>query len=194
MPDESAYPPARDRWRFPPPPIGRGPRIAAIVAPLVAVALIAAAFVRLAALEDEDVIGYFDDERVVATVRISCARMLAEVSRVPIEGGGPERAEAVALQNQVVSAMVDRVREAIDPRQRASDRPLEAWLADWEALVEAREAWARALAGGDAPDAPEVPVDEDGEPVTTRMDLAAAGACTVPTVLVDPSGTADRAV
>lgn len=143
----------------------------------------------LAAVEQEDLPGFLDDEEVLETVRISCAVMTTEIARVQVQGTSAERAAAVSEQNQFVETMVRKVR-GIDVEIRAADRPVDAWLADWESIVRVRERWAAETLDGGNPRL-RVPEDDDGEPVTRRIDLASNGLCPVPDALVEPGSGED---
>ncbi|RYY42669.1 MAG: hypothetical protein EON53_15660 [Actinomycetales bacterium] len=95
----------------------------------------------------------------------------------------------LADQNLAVERMIDTVRR-IDAADRRSDRPLDAWLEDWDSLLRARDRYARQVSTGfDATF--RVPTGPDDRPVVERMDRAADGTCRVPDVLVDPFSTGD---
>ncbi|MDG4800197.1 hypothetical protein [Micromonospora sp. WMMD980] len=113
----------------------------------------------------------------------ACATMSATVAAKAAPPGAPVEAQARAIREQdaAVTVMVARVRE-LDRDLRADDRPTNAWLADWETLVEARERHAADLAAGRRPHF--VIPTADGKPITGRMNSVGLS-CTVPPQLVD---------
>ncbi len=146
----------------------------------------------LASLSTADVRGRLDDDRVLGVVGAACDVMRATVVGLPVRGPAEVRAEILSDQNTAVERMIAAV-ERLDERVRASDRPLEAWLADWERVLDARQEYAIAVDGGSRePFA--VPTAPDGEPLTVRIEAAAGGACDVPDVVGDPGAYADQQV
>lgn len=184
-----SYLPDEDAWAYPPAPVSRGWRWIALLAPVVAVAVAAAAVVWLLHSRDRDARGYLDDVEVTSTVSAACTIMTASVQGLRVEGPARLQAAILADQNLAVRRMIEMVRELDDTTRRA-DRPLEAWLADWESLLRARERYARQVAGG-FDGTFRLPTVDGGRPVTERMDRAADGACVVPEVLVDPYSVDD---
>ncbi|KQP79787.1 MULTISPECIES: hypothetical protein [unclassified Aeromicrobium] len=187
-----AYLPDEDAWRYDLPPVSPGWRWMALLAPLVALAVAAAATFSLLHSLEEDERGYLDDPEVTGVVTIACAIMTSTVDGLRV--GGPPRRQAAVLadQNLAVERMIDTVRR-IDAADRRSDRPLDAWLEDWDSLLRARDRYARQVSTGfDATF--RVPTGPDDRPVVERMDRAAEGTCRVPDVLVDPFSAGDQDV
>ena len=187
-----AYLPDEDAWRYDLPPVSPGWRWMALLAPLVALAVAAAATFSLLHSLEEDERGYLDDPEVTGVVTIACAIMTSTVDGLRV--GGPPRRQAAVLadQNLAVERMIDTVRR-IDASDRRSDRPLDAWLEDWDSLLRARDRYARQVSAGfDATF--RVPTGPDDRPVVERMDRAAEGTCRVPDVLVDPFSAGDQDV
>lgn len=184
-----AHLPDEDTWRFPPAPVSREWRLAALLAPLLAVAIAVAAALTVVDSRGADARGYLDDPEVTSTVAAACAIMTASVQGQRVQGPARLQAAVLADQNLAVREMIQMVRE-VDPTTRRADRPLEAWLTDWEALLRARERYARQVGGG-FDGSFRLPTDPDGRPVTERIDRAADGFCVVPEVLVDPYSADD---
>jgi hypothetical protein len=65
------------------------------------------------------------------------------------------------------------------------DVPLKTWMADWEQLVLAREAYAAALAAGHQQPL-KLPADPTGQPIIRRMNSVGLD-CTVPPELTSTS-------
>lgn len=187
-----AYLPDEDAWRYHPPPVSQGWRWIALLAPLVAVAVAAAATLSLLHLRGADERGYLDDPEVTGVVSVACAVMTSTVEGLRV--GGPPRRQAAVLadQNLAVERMIDLVRRVDAPTRRA-DRPLDAWLADWDSLLRARERYARQVSSGSEATF-RVPTGPDDRPVVERMNRAADGSCRVPDVLVDPFSADDLEV
>lgn len=184
-----AYLPDEDAWRYHPPPVARWWRWLALAAPLVAALVVAGAAAVWLDVRERDERGYLDDPEVTGTVRVSCAVMRSTVEGLRVSGPARRQAAVIADQNLAVQRMIVAVRR-IDAPTRRADRPLEAWLTDWEALLRARERYARQVAGG-FDGTFRVPTAPDGRPVTERMARAADGACDVPEVLLDPYASND---
>ena len=133
---------------------------------------------------ERDIPGFLDDQRVVETAIRECQVMTSTVEGLPADGSPDDRLDALADQNTAVTNMIDRVR-SLESTLRESDHPLDAWLADWEALVSGREDYlGKKRRGIDATF--RVPRSPDGDPINVRMDMAAEGVCPVPEVLLKP--------
>lgn len=187
-----SYLPDEDAWRFAPAPVSRGWRRLAVVGPLVAVLLGAAAVATALQARSEDARGTLDDPRVTSMVAQACGIMTSAVGEVRVTGPARLRGAQLADQNLEVRRMIDRVR-TLAPAVRRADRPLEAWLADWETLLTARERYARQVSGGFRGDF-RAPRADDGTALEQRMDRAADGTCRVPTTIVDPLAYLDVSV
>lgn len=112
------------------------------------------------------------DHPVVAdAVESACATMTREVRAVAAD---PVR--SIRDRNDAVIAMIDAVR-AIGPDLIEEDRPTALWLADWQALVDARSRYADDLAAGRNPRW--VVPDADGQPITERL-VTVGLTCAVP--------------
>ncbi len=99
---------------------------------------------------------------------------------LPADASRADRLARVGEQRVLVDAFVDRVQqvgvEALD-----ADEPARSWLADWQTLVDSRERWAR-----DAMSPYAVP-EQDGQPITRRMNAIGVDACAVPVGLTSPT-------
>ncbi|MGY0002308.1 hypothetical protein [Micromonospora sp. I033] len=124
-----------------------------------------------------------DNPPVSDVAESACATMHATVASKAAPPGAPVDAQvrAIRAQNAAVTAMVAQVRD-LDRDLLADDRPTDAWLADWETLVEARERYAADLAAGRRPHF--VVPTADGEPLPDRMNSVGL-TCEVPPQLVD---------
>ena len=127
-----------------------------------------------------DRIEFIDDPVVVTRVSTACDQMTKEVQRL---GQAPpatqeQRVALVRAQDAAVAAMVAQIR-ALGQERLANDHPTDAWLADWESLVQARDEYSR------LPDLAtknfEEPLSTNGEPVTQRIN--SLGDCLVPEAL-----------
>lgn len=119
----------------------------------------------------------------------ACARLAADLEHLRTddasEQAGPAatRAERIAAENaaviRLVAAVRDLGRDTLD-----DDRPAEAWLDDWEALVELRAGYAEDLAASTAAGPPpRIPTD-DGVSITRRM-IDVGIDCDVPKAITD---------
>ncbi|WP_182376887.1 hypothetical protein [Nocardioides sp. WS12] len=155
--------------------------IALTVALLLGSAVVAAmAFYHYAST---DHLGVLDDPDVVEAIDIACSRMEESVRASAPLPNDSATAVAAAMRNQntAITAMIGDIR-SIGTDKLAGDHPAEAWLADWEILIDLREAYADALTRGERP-VLTVPMT-DGLPITTRMDDAAD--CRVAAALAKP--------
>lgn len=156
---------------------------------MLAVALVAGSVAWLVRSDRADARGYLDDPDVTSAVSRACGLMTSSVSGLRV--AGPRRLQEAVLDDQTlaIGEMIEQIEE-LGPQALAADRPLEAWLADWQRLADAREEWSERV--GDGSDEPlPVPRDDDGAPITERMDRAADGWCDVPEVLLDPRAGED---
>lgn len=182
-PAPGPYPPDTI-WRFPPPPVSRLWLVAAIVGGLLGLFTSVGAFTYLALNVERDLPGFISDERVLKVAVRECKLMTSTVKGQPFDGSSGDRLDALRDQNTAVERMVDRIR-SISAKVRESDRPLDAWLDDWETLVSDRERYIGQQRRGEAGEF-RVPRTPDGDPINERMDLAAEEVCTVPNVLLEP--------
>ncbi len=123
--------------------------------------------------EKRDYAEALDSRPVREEAGAACEEMQARVA------AAAERPEA---QNEAVDAMVARIR-GLGPETLGKDRPAEAWLADWEALVAAR----RSGADGNGDSHYDVP-ERGGVRVTRYMDdlVKDLPPCRVPPALMPP--------
>ena len=133
---------------------------------------------------ERDLPGFIDDRRVLKVAVRECKLMTSTVQGQPFDGSPEDRLDALRDQNTAVEKMVDRIR-SIRSKVRASDRPLDAWLDDWETLVSDRERYIGQQRRGDDAEF-RVPRTPDGDPINERMDMAAEEVCKVPDVLLEP--------
>lgn len=133
---------------------------------------------------DRDIPGFIDDQRVIEVASRECRLMTSTVDNLSVDGSPADRLAALADQNTAITTMVDRIR-SLEPEIRRGDRPLEAWLEDWEALVSGREDYLGERRRGRPADFI-VPTTSDGDPITVRMNDAGADVCRVPKVLLKP--------
>lgn len=185
------YPPD-EIWRFPAPPLSRGWLWLGLCISLVSLVIIAIAVAVAAPLESRDMPGIIDDDHVIEVARRECRLMTSTVEGLPLDGTPQERLAALDDQNVAVLLMVEHIRR-LDLAERAADRPVNAWLADWERLVMARTDYLGTVHTGDSPDFT-VPKARDGAPITDRMEAAGSSVCKVPRVLLEPDTAGATAV
>lgn len=185
------YLPDEDAWHYPPAPVAHGWRRLAVVGPLLAVLLSAGAVASALHSRSLDAHGTIDQPQTVRMVAQACRIMTASIEQVQVEGPARVRGAQLADQNLELRRMVDRVR-TLDPAVRRADRPLDAWLRDWDDLLRARERYARRVSGGFRGTF-RAPTSPDGAVLTRRMNRAADGACVVPAVVLDPDAYRDVA-
>lgn len=180
-----SYPPPRPAWTPPPPlPVRRGWLWAAIATSVVATLAIGALLAANVLTWTQDIPSLLNTGKVMAAVNRECSTMTSTVDSILVTGDPESQAGALADQNDAVLSMVDELR-ALPDRVRESDEPLDAWLDDWESLVEAREQYAEKLLAGRRA-VFEVPLDDDGDEIWERMDFAAEPDCSVPETLLSP--------
>ncbi|MGI9084111.1 MAG: hypothetical protein ACR2FE_02330 [Aeromicrobium sp.] len=182
-PDPGPYPPDRI-WRFPPSPISRLWLVAAILGGLLGILALGGATAYLALNATRDLPGLIDDRDVVEVAVRECRLMTSTIEGLPVDGSPSDRLDSLEDQNAAIEHMVDRIR-SVGPKTRASDQPLDAWLADWEALVSGRADYIGLQRRGADADF-RMPRSPDGEPINERMDLAGGEACPVPKTLLRP--------
>jgi len=134
----------------------------------------------LSAYAVHDRIEFIDDPVVVERVSTACDQMTKEVQRL---GQDPpatqeQRVALVRAQDAAVTAMVAQIR-TLGQERLANDHPTNAWLADWESLVQARDVYSRLPELGTKNF--QEPLSTNGEPVTQRIN--SLGDCPVPAAL-----------
>ncbi|MGJ7440522.1 hypothetical protein [Aquipuribacter sp. MA13-6] len=129
---------------------------------------------------NHDRIGWIDDPVVADAAEQACARLHADLDDVPVTDGAPDAQQAAEIQtqNDIVLEMGEDVR-SLGERRLSRDIPSQAWLEDWEDLVESRETYAdNLLAGGDPelllPTVDDVPIIERMESVVLDCDVPLA--------------------
>ncbi|MGH3474938.1 MAG: hypothetical protein ACRDOT_08500 [Aeromicrobium sp.] len=182
-PASGPYPPDTI-WRFPPPPVSRLWLVAAIVGGILGVFAAGGALTFLAVNTERDLPGFINDPRVVKVAVRECKLMTSTVKGQRFNGSPDERLDALRDQNTAVETMVARIR-LISTKVRDSDRPLDAWLDDWETLVSDRERYIGQRRRGEDVEF-RVSRSPDGDPINKRMDMAAEDVCDVPDVLLEP--------
>lgn len=123
----------------------------------------------------------FMDDKVGAAAATACARLDAELSRLPaVQADTSKQAKVERLQReaQLMRQLTGEVRR-VGQSALADDVPSEDWLRDWSSLADARVAYAAQLAAGTV-DADFVePRTSDGYPISGRMKDTAPDACRV---------------
>lgn len=190
--EQRPYPPPTI-WRFAPPPISGLWLAAAIVGGLLGMSMVVGAFTFLGLNGDRDLPGFIDDVTVLEIAERECELMTSTVEGLVVDGTPEERLSALADQNTAVSIMVDRIRTEASSAVREADRPVDAWLEDWEALVAGREDYLGQKRRGLDGDF-RVPRSPDGLPINERMDLAGEEVCPVPDVLLEPELAGTRPI
>lgn len=180
------YPPERNAYEYPPPPISRrwvwAPIAAVAVAVTVGVGLIVGGVI----ITGKDFPGMIQDDRLVSAITRECDIMTRTVESMPITGTPAEQADAISDQNKAIANMLAAIREVGDDTLRA-DPPTNTWLDDWDALIAAREAFAEQRRNGYDTDL-RIPRDPHGDQIDKRMDEVwlTTPACEVPEALLYP--------
>ncbi|MDX6277519.1 MAG: hypothetical protein QOJ72_1647 [Nocardioidaceae bacterium] len=180
------YPPERNAWQFPPPPVSRRWFWVAIAVIVLSVAVgggMAIAGVSVAAKDFPSVI---EDHQLIDVITQECAVMTATVESMPVDGSPKQQAAILADQDQSVEQMVQAIR-LVDPHVRAADKPTDQWLDDWDRLLDARKSYAVLVERGYRPSL-RIPRDGDGDPIYRRMNdvWLTTTACRVPRDLLIP--------
>lgn len=130
--------------------------------------------------------GLIDDPELISVIERECQQMTSSVESLPIHGTPRRQAQTIARQNVAVEDMVDDIR-SVGQETLAGDPPSDEWLADWDRLVDAREAYAEEILEGSLAQL-QVPTDDRGEDIDIRMDDVFIGGspCEVPEVLLNP--------
>ncbi|AWB92704.1 hypothetical protein C3E78_11100 [Aeromicrobium chenweiae] len=180
------YPPARDAWEFPPPPVQKRWRWVAVSATVLGLVTAIVLVTALVELGRRDAPGVIDDDELVSIIDRECSLMTSTIESMPVTGPPRRQGQTIVDQNRAVSRMVTAIeREAGD--RIADDRPARQWLDDWATLVDARN---RYVVDGLEDESARftVPRDPDGDPLPERMDdvFVGEGSCTVPKALLSP--------
>lgn len=181
-----AYPPERNAWEYPPPPISRRWIWAPIIAVVVAAVLGAGLIVSGVLIGGKDFPSMIQDDEILSVISRECDIMTETVESMPITGTPVDQARAVQDQDKAIANMLAEIR-SVDEDVRASDPPTNDWLDDWDTLIAAREAYAEQLRGGYEADL-HIPRDANGDYIYERMDAVWFDdkACEVPEALLNP--------
>jgi len=130
--------------------------------------------------------GLIDDPELISVIERECHQMTTSVESLPIHGTPRRQAQTIARQNVAIEDMVDDIR-SVGQDTLASDPPTDEWLADWDRLVDAREAYAEEVLDGAFAQL-KVPTDDRGADIDIRMDdvFLDSSTCMVPEVLLEP--------
>lgn len=124
-----------------------------------------------------------DTAPVKTAAATACDRLRSGLAALPaLPAGAPaaDRTARVEEQDRQIAQLVTAVR-AVGRRDLDRDLPATAWLADWEALASARQAYGAAGASG-----PFTPPIADGKPLPERMGRIGVPSCAVPAALLAP--------
>ncbi len=166
--------------------------VAAILGGLLGLVAFGGATTYLAVNASRDIPGFINDQEVLDVAVRECRLMMATVEGFPDDGSASDRLDALDDQNTAIENMVDSIR-SVDPKVRASDQPLDDWLADWEELESRRADYIGQLRrGGDADF--RVPRSPGGDPINERMDMAGEQVCKVPKTLLRPDLAGSRPI
>lgn len=180
------YPPPRNAWQFPPPPITRGWKWAAyavaVLSLIAGVGMIATA----AIVGTKEAPGLIEDSQIVDVVSHECSIMKSTVESMPVRGGVEQQVSILRDQDLAVTHMLTKIR-AIDAAVRAADRPTDDWLDDWDSLITARKEYAKLIMRGAEPDL-QIPLDASGDQIQNRMNDVWLDRieCKVPMALLRP--------
>ena len=188
------YPPARNAWDYPPPPISRRWRWAPVAAVGLVIALIAGLICAAVVINGKDYPGIIEDDRIVSVIDRECDIMTKTVESMPVTGSATQQAKIVTDQNKAIANMLTEIR-SIDGDVLRADPPTISWLNDWDDLIAAREAFAEQRSNGYDTDL-RIPRDADGDRIYERMDLVWLNSpvCEVPDELLNPYPDDDSAV
>jgi hypothetical protein len=180
------YPPERNTWEYPPPPVSRRWFWVALLVIVVSVALAAGLAVTGVKVASKDFPSVIEDHQIVDVIAKECAVMTSTVESMPVAGSPRQQAAILADQDRAVGKMLQAIR-LIDPGVRAADKPTDQWLHDWDRLLDARMSYGVLVARGYQPTL-RIPRDADGDPIYKRMNDAwlTTTACRVPHVLLSP--------
>ncbi len=182
------YPPPHDAWRFPPPPVSRRWLWGAVAASLVAGVALVSLLASVVIAGTRDLPASIDDPELIDAIDLGCMTITNGIDEIDLEGVGVNRASQVTAQNTIVRGVVDSW-NGLDADLRASDRPFDDWVADWQRLLDARDGYVEELAID--PNALFTEPEVDGEPLVDRMNSVVTG-CTVPRELVRPDRGIER--
>ena len=130
---------------------------------------------------NHDRIELIDDPEVIDVILPACETMTTAVKSTAVSTSAPaeERVASLRQQDLAVEAFIISVR-SVGLDRIANDMPTQAWLDDWQRLVDAREVYADGLVSGKQKGWTVPTADE--APITTRMN--SLDVCAVPTELI----------
>ncbi|SES47982.1 hypothetical protein SAMN05216199_0015 [Pedococcus cremeus] len=164
---------------------GRWQHWVAATSVVAALALVAVTLLGLWRWANHDRAEVVDQPVVVYTSNAACTMMRQTVHRLmpPSDATVQQRVKAIRAQNDAVELMLQQIRR-VGLERVNNDLPMPAWLGDWESLVNAREAYAAALAKrASRPLSLKVPLDEEGQSIVSRMNDVGLD-CSVPAELL----------
>ena len=180
------YPPPRNAWQFPPPPVSPRWKWVAIAATVVGFVAGTSFLVVMIVVGSRGIPGAIDNPRLLSVIQKECRLMTSTVESMPEQGPAAQQASIIDDQNEAIEDMLDSVRE-VGASRIDDDEPAGAWLDDWERLVRARESLVNELLSGGAPDL-RIPEDERGKDIHLRMNDAFIDpeTCRVPGAVINP--------
>lgn len=180
------YPPPHNAWQFPPPPVSPRWKWAAIGAAALGLVSGSTMLVLAIALGSSGAPGLIDNTELISVIERECNQMTSKVESLPIHGTPRRQAQSITAQNVAIEDMVHDIRD-VARDLLSSDPPSDEWLADWERLVDAREAYVDEILGGSRTSL-DIPTDERGKDIYLRMDdvFFTESTCEVPAVLLNP--------
>ena len=155
-----------------------GARIAVVVAAVV----VFVALSRLWSFANADDPDLVEQGAIARTASSACATMRESAAAVAVRSTAPipRRVGAINAQNDAVVELITTMQALGDERLEA-DQPAAQWVEDWQRLVAARDAYARALAAG-KPERMELPTI-GGRTLVERLNNVGLN-CRVPLVLL----------
>jgi hypothetical protein len=157
---------------------------AARIAVVVAAVVVTIAFSRLWSFAHTDDPTVVEQGVIARTAASACARMRDSAAAAAFATTAPlaQRVGAINAQNDSVVQLITTMNQLGEERLQ-SDQPAAQWLEDWQRLVSARDAYARALASG-KPTPMTLPTI-DGEGLVARLNNVGLN-CRVPLALLAP--------
>ncbi len=181
------YPPERNVWQFPPPPVSRRWLWAAVLAAVSSLVAAVGLGVTATVIASQDFPSLIENHQLLTVITHECQLMTEAIESTPVAGSPKEQAAILVDQDKSVEHMVQVIR-LFDAGVRAADRPTDQWLADWDRLIRARERYAVLVGHGHQP-VFRIPRDAHGTLIVKRMNDVGltSSACRVPAHLLDPS-------
>ena len=160
--------------------------LAPIAAVVLSVVVTAGLGIGAYVISTKDFPSIIQDGRLVDVIKRECDIMTSTVDSMPLTGSPTQQLKILADQNRAVTKMLGAIR-AVDPDVRRADPPTNDWLADWDRLIQAREAFAELVERGFEPRL-RIPRDASGDRIQLRMNdvWLDASACKVPSRLLNP--------